>query len=781
MSIERNIIFLYPISSKLKELKEELEKDEETVVYELDSVNEYGQLIGVMEHSVTFSSDMKKTEGYLTDCKQFVKTKNSKNIVVQNKTMSPHIFTKLQRLGLNEVIQEDVPLKNFLHKINMFFVPFEQALIKEEEDKNKAVTEQFIGRNTLLGEKKTAENYSSEERQRVEKMTTGDENFGDLKSKKKKSSFDHSSLLGGQFNSNFILKSNKSDMSFLKSPFDNMQRKKVATFDPVARKSPLKRGTFTPVSAEFNQNPHKQLGIKPPGELNKRKTSGVVFDEKEMKRRKVTFDEVDAVIGKKRGKFEEVQKELNRKRAKFEEVHRELEKKNVEKKDETEAQKKKRKRFDEVLRDLNKKRTDLGLIEDELKKKKKLFEEIESELKKKKSLYDEAKNDLEKKKGILISLEELQRKKNNLFNEVEAEQKKRKKFIEEEFETSKIKKLELEFERDIEKKKGSEVENEEFEKKKGPKFDEIELGRKNVKFDEVEIDKEKKDNKFQEIDNLDDKNKNKFEEVDRDRDQKNIILKEAERNRKNGKFEEVKKESIFKENKDILIGKKIFEESEVEGDEKKQYKENVLDYGQFKKQYKDGKLSITEDQKVKIEKDFIHKILEEPEYTFFDNQSFGLEYLVIHNDFLLKDTVTADNLFKFIHFALIKEYGADITFYLIDPSANEESNNHSTLRLYSGHLARKNEILGNDFHEFEEENLGKWVDTKLPLWLDETYQIEINEFIYPYFEEGKLLGFAVSHFKKTIQNHSDAAKVELLAMCLKGSILDEYILKNGES
>ncbi|MFT6631949.1 MAG: hypothetical protein ACJAS4_001911 [Bacteriovoracaceae bacterium] len=781
MSIERNIIFLYPISSKLKELKEELEKDEETVVYELDSVNEYGQLIGIMEHSVTFSSDMKKTEGYLTDCKQFVKSKNSKNIVVQNKTMPPHFFTKLQRLGLNEVIQEDVPLKNFLHKVNMFFVPFEQALIKEEEEKNKAVTEQFIGGNTLLGERKSPENYSSEERQRVEKMTTGDENFGELKSKKKKSSFDHSSLLGGQFNSNFILKSNNSDMSFLKSPFDNMQRKKVATFDPVARKGPLKRGTFTPVSAEFNQNPHKQLGIKPPGELNKRKSSGVVFDEKEINRRKIKFDEIDAVIGKKAGKFEEVQKELNRKRAKFEEVQRELEKKNVEKKDETEAEKKKRKRFDEVLRDLNKKRTDLGLIEDELKKKKNLFEGVEAELKKKKSLYDEAKNDLEKKKGILISLEELQRKKKDLFNEVEAEQKKRKKFIEEEIEISKIKKLGSEFESDIEKKKGSEFEGEEYEKKKGLKLDEVEIGRKNLKFDEVEIDKDKKKDKFQEVDNSHDKKHDKFEEVEREREQKNLNLKDPERNRKDGRFEEVKKESLFKKNKDIVIGRTNGEESDLDADGKKEYEENILDYSQFKKQYKEGKLSISEEKKVEIEKKFVDKILEEPEYTFYDNQSFGLEYLVIHNDFLLKDSVTADNLFKFIHFALIKEYAADITFYLMDPSAKDDSSNHSTIRLYSGHLARKNEILGNDFHEYETENLEKWVDTKLPLWQDETYQVETNEFIYPYFEDGKLLGFAVSHFKNTVRDHSDAAKVELLAMCLKGSILDEYILKNGKS
>jgi hypothetical protein len=290
MSIERNIIFLYPISSKLKELKEELEKDETNVVYELDSVNEYGQLIGVMEHSITFSSDMKKTESYLTDCKKFVKNNISKNFIIQNKIMPPHIFTKLQRIGLNEVIQEEIPLKNFYYKINTFFSTFEQAQKKEEEEKNKAVTEQFIGGNTLLGEKNKPENYSSIEKQRIEKMATMDEDLGVIKKNKKKSGFDLDTMLGGQFNSNFILKRNKSDMSFMKSPFDNMQRKKVATFDPVQRKSNLKRGSFTPVDREFNKNPHQQLGIKPPGELNKRKASGLSFDGPEMERRRAKFE-----------------------------------------------------------------------------------------------------------------------------------------------------------------------------------------------------------------------------------------------------------------------------------------------------------------------------------------------------------------------------------------------------------------------------------------------------------------------------------------------------------
>ena len=96
-----------------------------------------------------------------------------------------------------------------------------------------------------------------------------------------------------------------------------------------------------------------------------------------------------------------------------------------------------------------------------------------------------------------------------------------------------------------------------------------------------------------------------------------------------------------------------------------------------------------------------------------------------------------------------------------------------TRALYSGHKKRNNKILENDFVEFENENMKDWLSVRLPTWKDETYQIEINEFVYPYFEDGEVLGFAVCHFKNTIKYHIDSHKVELLVMSLKGAILEE--------
>ncbi len=92
MAIERNVVFLYPLSDKLQQLKASVEEDNSYTVYELDSLSEYHQLIGVMEHAVTFSADLKKTELYLNECKKFVRDKKSKNILIQAKNIPPHIF-----------------------------------------------------------------------------------------------------------------------------------------------------------------------------------------------------------------------------------------------------------------------------------------------------------------------------------------------------------------------------------------------------------------------------------------------------------------------------------------------------------------------------------------------------------------------------------------------------------------------------------------------------------------------------------------------------------------
>ena len=74
--IEKNIIFIHPLSPLLQKFLKEMEEDDDFMVFEIDALNEYGQIIGVLEQSVTFSSDLKKSRTYLEDFSQFVKNKN---------------------------------------------------------------------------------------------------------------------------------------------------------------------------------------------------------------------------------------------------------------------------------------------------------------------------------------------------------------------------------------------------------------------------------------------------------------------------------------------------------------------------------------------------------------------------------------------------------------------------------------------------------------------------------------------------------------------------------
>ena len=768
MSIERNIVFLYPISAKLTELKKIYEEANDHTIYELDSVSEYVQLIGVLEHSVTFSSDLKKTEQYLEEAKQFVRIKESKNYLIQEKNISPLVFSKLQKNGLDEIIKEDVNVKSLSHKVNMFFTPFEQALIKEEENKNKAVLSSMSMSDMVIGGNKNKEKYNSNEKQHIEKMATFEE--ADTQSKRKKSGLDSDFFLGGAFDSSLSLQKNDSTSLSLNSLFDNIQRKNVKLFNPVTDLPKLKKATFVPIVGELTRNAYNKNNFLEQGLLNKRNTTTFNEVQNEYDQSKKELENFSEEINKKKKSFEEVKNDLERKHLDFNNVLSDFKHKNLTKFQEIDKDKDKKNRFEEIESDFNKRRERLDLLDAEQEKKKKKFEELESAYEKKKNEIDLEQTDLEKKRGMLIDLLELNRKKNKSLEElIELNKKKGKEFSSFD-EEEKLKKLIEDI--DIDKNKNNktvELSLDDYEKKKGVKLEEIEIGKKKLStFEEVDAEK-KKHGSFEEVLIKKEKKDANLDFEEGSRKNSDLNLPELQYDKKDGKFDEEKRK------KNLAISQEIEKfNKNVDGDyddstkKKNVYEENSLDYRELKKIYKkkqNGEEELDSDQKEKI---IIDKILKEPEYTFFKNDSFGLEYLIIHSDFLLKKDMISEKLFKFIHFALIKEYKADISFYLYN-SRTDLFN-----RIYCGHIVRENKVLNNDYDSFEVENLDEWREIRLPTWKDETYQVEINHFIYPYFEDGEYLGFCVSHFPKTIENHNDANKVELLCLCLKGSILDEF-------
>ncbi|MAZ48087.1 MAG: hypothetical protein CME65_05970 [Halobacteriovoraceae bacterium] len=392
--IERNIIFIHPLSQRLKELKDEIEKDEEILIYEIDSLNEYGQVVGVLEHSISFSSDLKKTRSYLEDYSQLVKNRESRNILIQENAIAPHIFSKLQALGLNEVLKEKIELKSLVHKVDLFFKSFENS---EESSmmQSMAISANKSGLDESFKVKSHDPGRKSE----------GLFNF-DNKKKKKIPSFDHS-----QF-SNFTLKRNKTDLSFLDNPFSHYQRKAVGQFNPELPDRNLKRAKFTPVENEMKKNPYTSSLEVTPSRARRKLNLDLPQNEFKRKPGKLNLPFLD--LSKKKGlRFEPVQRE-SKNRGKFNEVEGKKKPKlnaldgpldfapsKRKKFDEVERESKKRDSLEEAGRE-SKKRERFNEVERELKPREKIEKE-EKDLSKLKGKFEEVIAEVDKKKGMTLS------------------------------------------------------------------------------------------------------------------------------------------------------------------------------------------------------------------------------------------------------------------------------------------------------------------------------------------------------------------------------------------
>ncbi len=767
--IERNIVFIYPLSSTLQELKQALEEDSNFMVYELDAVGEYSQLIGVLEHSMTFSSDLKKTEQYLEMSKSFVKTKESRNILTQDKSMMHHVFSKYQKLGLNEILMEGTPLKNVLHKIDMFFSVFEQMERRKEEAKQKELAEKMMAQASFPSAKKEKEVYNKNEKLRIEKMASlSDGEIGHANNKK-----------GVQFEDNTgNFGQGKAGFQF-GSPFDQLQRKNLKTFDPVDAIPKLKKSNFNLPENE---------------DLNQSKRSKFEEVEKENKKRK-TLNLNPAEINQKKGKFEEVEREHNNKRAKFEEAHRDLSRRRAifeeQEKDlskrkgldlnaQNEAGKEGRK-FEEAQRDLSNKRAKFEEQQKDLNRKKLELDQVEAEYKKKKKFLEEELN-LEKQNHLIDELEDLNKKKNKLIEEMDGDLQKQRGLFEEEIIENKKKGHFEEVNSDKKAKKYEENEldldqakkNLETEEAKGQKkhsqFDEIQLDQRNQKTSMIDETVDPKKKTTFEEGHLTKKKKSSFEELKNEKEIKQNQNNTVELKRKNKEFDE------------LLIDNLLNEEDVLSLENAGVYKEQVLDYAKFREEKRRGSLSLTEDKLQELEKKAVESLLEIPEPHFYENKSFGLEYLVLLNDFLMREKVEPAHLMKFIHFALVKEYQADFSIYMKRKSTGEEYFLQDFRCFYHGHETSKKIYAVEEWEALEESEGDEWGKVHLPTWRDETYQLEINTFIYPYFEDDELLGFSIAHFKKgSINNHGQAKEVEALLMSLKGVILEEhfFIMEGG--
>ena len=190
--------------------------------------------------------------------------------------------------------------------------------------------------------------------------------------------------------------------------------------------------------------------------------------------------------------------------------------------------------------------------------------------------------------------------------------------------------------------------------------------------------------------------------------------------------------------------------------DKKNRGEQTLDYRQLHKQAKEGNSHEKLEKEKERNKRLADKMAQTSAITYYYPETKDIELLVHIESFLINQKTDMLSFLKFIHFSLYKKFDALISFFAY--------NNTQYEILYSTH----NE------EEYSLESLEKEISKiDIPTWKDETYQIETNQFIYPYYDQGALLGVAIGHFPDSVFSHEDASRVEMLLMCAK-SVFIQY-------
>lgn len=355
MEIEQNVVFIHPITDKLKKLLDHLEaRGDEFIIYEMESVAEFVQLIGIMDFSITFSSDLAKTEEYLKKTSTYVKAVSCHNCAVFDKNYPPHLTKKLRLAGINQIYQEDeLNLSDLESYIDEFF---EKC---KTDDLESFVKSEDLGIGAAAQNKQVGEE-AVKVQEKPEAGTIGEKEQKDYKRRVIENNFQPKSLFD-----NLKLKKSVLGNQFLGSPFDNIKRKKVQQFDSVQKKLKKKQFSFKEVERplkkrkqmRFEPVERKRKNKKPFAPItpafNQRKTKKFEPAERNNQKKKKPFIPATSGFNQRKSKdfkpverkakpkklFKPVDRKLNRRKAQFQAVERELTRKELDPKKKKELEK----------------------------------------------------------------------------------------------------------------------------------------------------------------------------------------------------------------------------------------------------------------------------------------------------------------------------------------------------------------------------------------------------------------------------------------------------------
>lgn len=201
--MKKTAIFFKPYNQTLESIKASLEPLEDYSIYEVGNPQEYGQILGILEGSYTFSSDLDVTKKYVKLNKKILVLGKHKNVFVSNELIPPRIQNALVDHGIDEILKENLPVKLYFKNMEVFFKKFDKKERKVTEfDSTINKSEVISNKNNKINEKANSTNQS---------QSINDQNSNNL-----------NSPLKGKLNDN-----NKEEDGFLKgkTSTDNLDSK----------------------------------------------------------------------------------------------------------------------------------------------------------------------------------------------------------------------------------------------------------------------------------------------------------------------------------------------------------------------------------------------------------------------------------------------------------------------------------------------------------------------------------------------------------------------------
>ena len=129
------LILIKPYSEtteRLKKVFNEIAKAENFSIYEVDSMEEYRQVLRVIGPSLGVFSNARKCAVGLQLNKKFIKNLQSKTVLLSPKTIPRKYLDKFMKVGLTDCIVEPIAPKSLLYKIKLHLKSL--PVIKDDED-----------------------------------------------------------------------------------------------------------------------------------------------------------------------------------------------------------------------------------------------------------------------------------------------------------------------------------------------------------------------------------------------------------------------------------------------------------------------------------------------------------------------------------------------------------------------------------------------------------------------------------------------------------------------